>query len=87
MATITCLKMSTSEELAIQRFLEVLSKQESEQSRTQGLQFRPQADDLLIVTPPKCGTTWVQQIVQSLRSRGSRHVPGISPARRELDMS
>ena len=33
-------------------------------------QFVPRADDVLIATYPKCGTTWMQQIVHSLRTRG-----------------
>lgn len=28
--------------------------------------FRPRADDIVIATSPKCGTTWMQQIVGSL---------------------
>ncbi len=29
-------------------------------------EYRPRPDDVVIATPPKCGTTWVQQIVGSL---------------------
>lgn len=39
---------------------------------------RPRAGDILIVTSPKCGTTWVQQIVHQLRSRGSMDFEEIS---------
>ncbi|WP_338847199.1 sulfotransferase domain-containing protein [Massilia sp. W12] len=35
-----------------------------------GLSYRARASDVFIVTPPKCGTTWVQQIVHGLRSGG-----------------
>jgi aryl sulfotransferase len=28
--------------------------------------FKPRGDDIVIATPPKCGTTWMQQIVGSL---------------------
>lgn len=38
--------------------------------KTKGHQFQPGPEDVFIVSPPKCGTTWVCQIVQSLRSRG-----------------
>lgn len=36
-----------------------------------GLDYKPDATDVFIVTPPKCGTTWMQQIVHGLRTRGS----------------
>lgn len=32
--------------------------------------FRPRATDVLITTPPKAGTTWMQQILHQLRSGG-----------------
>ena len=35
-----------------------------------GLNFKPRPSDVLIVTPPKCGTTWMQQIVHQLRTGG-----------------
>src|SRR4051812_23528306 len=34
--------------------------------------------DVLIATFPKCGTTWVQQIVHGLRTRGSMDFEEIS---------
>lgn len=40
-------------------------------SRAAGLAFRPGPTDVLIATFPKCGTTWLQQIVHGLRTRGS----------------
>eukprot|EP00040_Diaphanoeca_grandis_P043886 m.10605 g.10605 ORF g.10605 m.10605 type:complete len:315 (+) comp8409_c0_seq1:78-1022(+) len=42
----------------------------SEESVKHGQDFKPTADDVFIVTYPKCGTTWVTQIIHSLRSRG-----------------
>lgn len=36
-----------------------------------GLDYKPNPTDVFIVTPPKCGTTWMQQIVHGLRTRGS----------------
>ena len=39
---------------------------------------RPTVGDVLVVTSPKCGTTWVQQIVHQLRSRGSMDFEEIS---------
>jgi hypothetical protein len=53
----------------------------------EGLQFRPRESDLIISPFAKCGTTWLQQIVHGLRSRGdldfddiSRVVPWIETA-------
>ena len=40
-------------------------------SRAAALAFRPRSTDVLIATFPKCGTTWLQQIVHGLRTRGS----------------
>jgi hypothetical protein len=36
-----------------------------------GLDYKPDPSDVFIVTPAKCGTTWMQQIVHGLRTRGS----------------
>lgn len=52
-----------------------------------GLAFEPRPDDVVISSFAKCGTTWLQQIVHSLRSNGhmefdeiSQVVPWIEPA-------
>ena len=36
-----------------------------------GLAYQPEPSDVFVVTPAKCGTTWMQQIVHGLRTRGS----------------
>ena len=36
-----------------------------------GLSYKADPTDVFIVTPAKCGTTWMQQIVHGLRTRGS----------------
>lgn len=43
----------------------------SEEGWKKGLAYQPEQTDVYIVTPPKCGTTWMQQIVHGLRTRGS----------------
>src|SRR5215468_957971 len=50
--------------------------------------FRPRATDVVISPFAKCGTTWIQQVVHGLRTRGdmdfddiSRVVPWIETAR------
>jgi hypothetical protein len=40
--------------------------------------FRPRPTDIIVATNPKCGTTWTQQIVHGLRSRGSMDFEEIS---------
>jgi hypothetical protein len=52
----------------------------SEQSRHAALSFRPESNDVLIATYPKCGTTWLQQIVHGLRTRGSMEFDEITAA-------
>ena len=43
-----------------------------------GLDYKPDPTDVFIVTPPKCGTTWMQQIVHGLRTRGSMDFDEVS---------
>jgi hypothetical protein len=41
------------------------------EGRARGLALRTRPDDVIISTFPKCGTTWLQQIVHGLRTGGS----------------
>lgn len=50
------------EAAAIERFKAAASKSETAESRERGSAFVPKPGDVFIVTPPKCGTTWVQQV-------------------------
>lgn len=52
-----------------------------------GLKYQPAPTDVFIVTPPKCGTTWMQQIVHGLRTRGSMDFDEISRVVPWLEMS
>lgn len=52
-----------------------------------GLEYKPAPTDVFIVTPPKCGTTWMQQIVHGLRTRGSMDFDEISRVVPWLEMS
>jgi hypothetical protein len=61
---------STDESAGVQLVRERLSRIVTEQGRSYGLNFKPRSDDVFIVTPVKCGTTWMQQIVHQLRSGG-----------------
>ena len=36
-----------------------------------GRAYQPEPTDIFVMTPAKCGTTWMQQIVHGLRTRGS----------------
>ena len=52
-----------------------------------GLDYKPESTDIFIVTPPKCGTTWMQQIVHGLRTRGSMDFDEISRVVPWLEMA
>ncbi|MCP5155245.1 MAG: sulfotransferase domain-containing protein [Ectothiorhodospiraceae bacterium] len=44
------------------------------------LAFRPRPSDVFVATYPKCGTTWVQQIVHGLRTGGAMDFAEITAA-------
>jgi hypothetical protein len=52
----------------------------SQESWRRGLAFQPRPSDIIISPFPKCGTTWTQQIVHSLRTRGSMDFEEITAA-------
>jgi hypothetical protein len=52
-----------------------------------GLAFRPRPSDVVISPYAKCGTTWVQQIVHGLRTRGSMDFDEITAVIPWLDLA
>lgn len=51
------------------------------------MEYTPSPTDVFIVTPPKCGTTWMQQIVHGLRTRGSMDFDEITRMVPWIDMA
>ena len=64
--------MSTSGELnpAIQWMQERFKNLTTNEGRQKAMSFVPRPNDVIVVTPMKCGTTWMQQIMHQLRSGG-----------------
>jgi len=52
-----------------------------------GLAYQPDPTDIFVVTPAKCGTTWMQQIVHGLRTRGSMDFDEITQVVPWLEMA
>lgn len=50
---------------------DIFSHFNTTEGEAHGLAYQPAPSDIFIMTPAKCGTTWMQQIVHGLRSRGS----------------
>ena len=81
--------MSTSEgrnpaiELLNQRFLRLMTKK----GRQKALRFVPRSSDVIVATPMKCGTTWMQQIMHQLRSGGDMTFTGIGEVVPWIDLA
>jgi hypothetical protein len=63
---------------SIQEMRERMKNFATDEGWQRGLDYKPFPTDVFIVTPPKCGTTWMQQIVHGLRTRGSMDFDEIS---------
>ena len=59
--------LSLGEPAGITGAKQKLANFETEEGRTAALDgtFRPRQTDVFVVTSPKCGTTWVQQVVHA----------------------
>ncbi len=55
----------------VTEMLERMENFSTDEGWQKGLDYKPNPSEVFIVTPPKCGTTWMQQIVHGLRTRGS----------------
>ena len=71
----------------IEELLVSLSGFSTDQSRQNGLDYLPSSTDIFIATYPKCGTTWMQQLVHCLRTRGDMDFGEITNAVPWLEMS
>ena len=67
-----------SSSVGLQLLKERLSRIQTKEGSLKGLRFKPRSSDVFIVTPPKCGTTWMQQIVHQLRTGGDMEFGGIN---------
>ena len=56
--------------VGIKAFKQRLQSSQTEEGRLKGLNFTPRDTDLFIVTTPKAGTTWLQQMAHQLRTGG-----------------
>ena len=52
-------------------FFRLLATYISQESHSKGVNFKPLSSDVILSTPPKTGTTWLQQICHGLRSGGN----------------
>lgn len=77
----------TGRATSVEGVAELMSKLLTPEGVGKGLAFQPRPSDVIIAPYGKCGTTWLQQTVHGLRTRGdmdfddiSRVVPWIEPA-------
>ena len=63
---------------SLERMKETISLMLTKEGINHGFSFKPRSDDVFIVTYPKCGTTWMQQILHQLRSGGDMSFEEIS---------
>lgn len=71
----------------VAEYLEKRSKFATDEGRAYAETFVPRADDVIIATFPKCGTTWMQQIVHGLRTKGDMDFGEITEAVPWIEMA
>jgi hypothetical protein len=64
------LETTVSSTEAMAKMKQALCKLETEEGRTAGLSLKPKPTDVILATPPKCGTTLLCAIAHALRSGG-----------------
>lgn len=64
----------------VKEMIERLQRLGSEESSQRGLAFQPKESDVIISPYGKSGTTWLQQIVHGLRTRGAMDFEEITAA-------
>eukprot|EP00050_Salpingoeca_kvevrii_P022321 m.124568 g.124568 ORF g.124568 m.124568 type:complete len:318 (+) comp9674_c2_seq2:4556-5509(+) len=69
---------SSDEAACVAKMKEHLSHFSTDEGRRAGLAFQPHPSDVLVVTTPKAGTTWMQQICHQLRTGGDEDFEEIS---------
>jgi hypothetical protein len=71
----------------VQLLKQKYSRLQTEEGRRKGLSFKPRSNDVFVVTPSKCGTTWMQQILHQLRSGGDMSFDNISDVIPYIEMA
>lgn len=71
----------------LRELFEKLAYLRSGESVRVGKEFRPRPDDVIVATYAKAGTTWMQQIVHGLRTRGDMDFDEISAAVPWIEMA
>ena len=64
-----------------------LSRLITNEGRENAASFVPKPSDVIVVTPPKCGTTWMQQIMHQLRSGGDMSFRDIDDVMPWIDLA
>eukprot|EP00873_Tetraselmis_striata_P010064 jgi/Tetstr1/430328/TSEL_020153.t1 len=78
---------SPSDTAAMAAMKVALNRLETEEGRRRGYDLKPDPGAIIVASPPKCGTTWMQHIVHGLRSRGNMDFDEISIAVPCLEMA